>query len=222
MENNYEDTARIAEAVAGGGHRQIVGDMWQEIGRLQFEFMIQQGLKSHHRLVDVGCGSLRGGVHFIEYLEPGSYHGLDINRTLIDAGLQQELTADQRAKLSPKSFSVSDVFQFDCPDATFDFGIALSLFTHLSFNKIRLCLEQLHGKMKAGGVFFATVFETEGMPISDPRRQRGGKMTFGYKDPFHYSREDLLYMGRTTGWNVQWYGDFSHPRGQQMVRLTPA
>lgn len=42
-------------------HRIAVGGMWDEIGKLQFEFMVKQGLKPHHKFLDIGCGSLRGG-----------------------------------------------------------------------------------------------------------------------------------------------------------------
>lgn len=68
-----------------GEHRSFIGGMWDELGDLQFEFMKEQGLKPHHRLGDVGCGALRGGVKFIPYLDAGNYYGLDINASCIDA-----------------------------------------------------------------------------------------------------------------------------------------
>ena len=55
------------------GHRDYVGAHWEELGSLQFRFMVDQGLLPHHVLVDIACGSLRGGVHFIPYLDPGNY-----------------------------------------------------------------------------------------------------------------------------------------------------
>ncbi len=45
-----------------------VGGMWDKVGVLQFDFLMKQGLQSHYALLDVGCGSLRGGIHFIKYL----------------------------------------------------------------------------------------------------------------------------------------------------------
>lgn len=65
--------------------------MWDELGKLQFDLLVQQGLKPQHFLLDVGCGSLRGGVHFIRYLEPGHYFGVDESRELLDAGRRIEL-----------------------------------------------------------------------------------------------------------------------------------
>lgn len=44
-------------------------------------------LTERSRVVDYGCGSLRVGQHFIQYLNPDSYIGLDIWKELIDMGV---------------------------------------------------------------------------------------------------------------------------------------
>ena len=56
----------------------MVGGMWDEIGRLQFEFLRARGLKADHWLLDIGCGCLRGGIHAIKYLKTGNYYGFCI------------------------------------------------------------------------------------------------------------------------------------------------
>lgn len=73
------------------GHRDYVGGLWEEIGQLQCAFLVAQGLKSFHCLLDIGCGALRGGVHFIRYLDPGNYLGLEKEKTLIELGVDKEL-----------------------------------------------------------------------------------------------------------------------------------
>ena len=73
------------------GHRAYVGGLWEEIGQLQFDFLVEQGLRPSHCFLDIACGSLRGGVHFIRYLEPGHYLGLDREPKLIELGVQEEL-----------------------------------------------------------------------------------------------------------------------------------
>ena len=52
----------------------------------------------HHRLLDIGCGALRGGVHFVRYLEDGNYAGLDVNRSLIAAGHRELQSAGLHEK----------------------------------------------------------------------------------------------------------------------------
>jgi hypothetical protein len=76
--------------------------MWEPIGRRQLEFLMEQGLQPHHYLVDIGCGSLRAGVHLIRYLDSGHYAGMDIDQRLIKAGwreLEQANLADRQPTL---------------------------------------------------------------------------------------------------------------------------
>ena len=54
-----------SEIFDGDGHRAYVGGLWEALGSLQFKFMIDRGLEPQHVLLDVGCGTLRGGVRFI-------------------------------------------------------------------------------------------------------------------------------------------------------------
>ena len=42
--NNYNDLKLAASVVAEGRHRQFVGGMWEEIGRLQFDYAVKRGL----------------------------------------------------------------------------------------------------------------------------------------------------------------------------------
>ncbi len=141
----------------------MIGGKWDEIGALQFEYLKAQGLRPHHKLLDVGCGSLRGGVHFVGYLDAGGYSGLDINKSLLDAGYDVELAALGLQDRLPRTNLVCDAeFEFGGPDGVFDYAMAQSVFTHLSLNRIRQCLAKVARVMKPGGVFYATFFELPG------------------------------------------------------------
>jgi len=91
MENTYMDLELTQRLVADGEHRSFIGGMWNEIGTLQFEYLKSKGLKPAHKLLDVGCGSLRGGVHFVSYLNSHNYYGFDLNASLIEAGINIEI-----------------------------------------------------------------------------------------------------------------------------------
>ncbi len=39
---------------------------------------------------------------------------------------------------------------------------------------------------------------------------------------FQYVRADIEQLARDEGWNVEYIGDWGHPRNQRMLRLTPA
>ena len=75
-------------------HNEPLPVPWDEIGKLQFDFLVRSGLQPHHYFLDVGCGSLRGGVHFIPYLETAHYLGIDKEVDLINAGIERELGHD--------------------------------------------------------------------------------------------------------------------------------
>lgn len=219
LENSYFDLERNRDGVRAGLHRQLIGDQWDAIGSLQFEFLVSEGLKPEHKLLDIGCGSLRGGVHFVNYLEPGNYYGSDLNQAFLDAGYDIELAeAGIQAKLPRDNLTCTDSFDLPWPDAIFDFAIAQSVFTHLTFNRIRQCLVRTAPKMRPGGTFFATFFELpQGMPSDQPlRHDPGGKVTYDVRDPYHYTVRDLSFAIGDLPWRLRYIGDWNHPRAQRM------
>ncbi|HXG47860.1 MAG TPA: hypothetical protein VNO52_09560, partial [Methylomirabilota bacterium] len=50
---------------------------WDELQAYQLRVLQANGLRPEHRLLDIGCGPLQGGVAFIGYLAPGHYVGVD-------------------------------------------------------------------------------------------------------------------------------------------------
>lgn len=194
-------------------HRGYVGGMWEEIGRVQFDFMVRQGLKPQDILVDVGCGSLRGGRFFIAYLDPEHYLGIDHHAWLIKAGLKHEVPERLRDEKRPH-FVISDRFEFHKFRKRPDYGIAQSLFSHLAREDILLCLANLRAEMQAGGRFYAT-FVPKGFLPED-------YVNPGHSDDrqaFQYDAEEILAIGREAGWQARYIGDWGHPRGQQMLEF---
>jgi len=79
-----------------------IGGSWEEVGNAQWEFLINQGLRPHHKLLDIGCGTLRAGRHFIKHLDTGNYTGLDISPKAIEYGrrlVHQEGLSDKHPRL---------------------------------------------------------------------------------------------------------------------------
>lgn len=79
-----------------------IGGRWDVIGPLQFNYLVDNGLKPWHRMLDIGCGTLRGGRHFIRYLEPNRYTGVDISSGVIAAAkalVEAEQLTDKRPML---------------------------------------------------------------------------------------------------------------------------
>jgi hypothetical protein len=218
---DYEDIDGISRSVVEGRHRDVIGGLWEEIGRLQFEYLLANGLARSSRLVDVGCGCLRGGIHFVSYLDENLYFGIDSNASLLDAGYDIELKLAGLDKKLPRENLVCDgEFKFDAFPAAFDFAIAQSLFTHLPANQIRLCLTRLAAKMKCGGKFFATFFlVAEDHPFGEPSTHRGGVASFDAKDPYHYRFSDIAQLCKGLPWRASLIGDWGHPRDQYMIEF---
>lgn len=220
--NDYEDREAMQRMFARHEHRELVGGMWDEIGRLQLDFMEEQGLLPSMRLLDVGCGCLRGGVHFVRFLDPENYFGIDALQELLDAGYEIELKTLGLVDKLPRTHLVCDSeFRFERFGVSFDMAIAQSLFTHLPLNHIRLCLARLATVMKPGGQFFATVFicgesEEWAAPIV---HEPGQVTTYPAMDPYHVRVADLRWCADGLPWAVSYVGDWHHPRAQKMVRF---
>jgi SAM-dependent methyltransferase len=208
-----------ADEIAAGHHRQAVGGMWDEIGRLQRDFLISRGLRPEHRFVDVGCGALRGGIHFVAYLAHGHYHGLDINSSLIEAGRMELKSAglDQKGA----NLLVNDQFDLTPFGKSFDYGLALSVFTHVPFNTIVRCLTRVREVLAARGRFFATFFQAP-RPAYLERlvHKRGGICTHYDCDPFHLSYDEIRIASELAGLSVTLIGEWNHPRDQKMLEFT--
>jgi cyclopropane fatty-acyl-phospholipid synthase-like methyltransferase len=199
-------------------HRHLVGGHWDEIGRLQFDFMISRGLTPASKLLDVGCGALRGGVHFVRHLDDGNYYGIDINKSLLKAG-KQEL---RESGLGGKQVHLQRTDQFDATGfgVQFDFGISVSLITHLCANQIIYCFLQMRRVMHERSSFYFSFFEVPELPVSDAYSQpRSGVVTHFLSDPFHYTRDQIEYCARSAGLKPYYVGDWKHPRDQQMLEL---
>ena len=217
----YDDPDAIAKGIDREEHRELIGGFWNEIGTLQFEFLKSEGLMPSHRLLDIGCGSLRLGVQMAAYLDPGNYWGTDLNEALLTAGYEREIQPTGLSPRLPRGNLVTDG-EFLFPDLPndFDFAIAQSVFTHLPLNHLRLCLTNLAAHLPGPCLFYATFFlvpeeHAHGAVTHHP----GGVISHPHKDPFHHTLADLRHAAAGLPWDIEPIGDWKHPRNQQMVRF---
>lgn len=203
------------------GHRDAVGGMWDEMGEKQLQMLIEYGLMPHHDFLDVGCGSLRAGVHLIPYLEPGRYVGIDQEQSLLDAGIAKELGAERAQTFRPQLACMDD-FGFERLGRTFDYAIAQSVFSHLEFNLIARCIVNIDRVLNPGGTFFATFFHNPyGAAMIDPiPRQNGAFFTHYDRDPFHYDLAWFEALVAKLSIEMEFIGAWGHPRDQQLLRFT--
>lgn len=196
------------------GHRNYVGgkgEYWDLIGKLQYDFLLKNGLKKDDVLLDVACGSLRLGVHLIPYLNKGNYLGIDKEKLLIELGLLHEIDKNI-LKVKKPEFVISNKFEFHKFSKVADYAIAQSLFTHLPPPNIHLCLSNLKGFLNKNSVFFATFFlsKIKHNNFENPHDHK----------KFSYTKNEIIGFGNQNGWKVRIIGDWHHPRKQIMVEFT--
>ena len=199
-------------------HRDFIGGKWDEIGKLQFNFLLERGLQPQHKLLDIGCGCLRGGIHFISYLQADNYYGLDVNASLIKAAWHEIKLAQLEVK-NPHLL-VNDKFEIDQFHQQFDFMLSISLFTHLPMNIIIRCLSEVQKNLTTHGKYYSTFFVAPSSAHTAPISHYPGGITTNYDfDPFHYSLEEISFMAQIAGLEINFIGDWNHPRNQQIVEF---
>ncbi|WP_062017358.1 class I SAM-dependent methyltransferase [Aureimonas sp. AU4] len=220
--NPYDDdfTQRLS---APDGHRNIIGGLWDEMGALQRDYLVDHGLRPGDRLLDIGCGSLRAGVMLVPYLAPAHYYGIDYLSALIEEGYEREIRRlGLDSRLPRENLAEERAFAVPFEGVTFDVALAQSVFTHLPINHLRLCLARLRPRMREGGRFFCTFFMAPdllqtGETMRHPPRSE--VETFCWRDPFHVWRRDILFAMEGLGWELEDIEAWGHPRGQEMARF---
>lgn len=203
---------RLRPASLAPDHRAAVGprETFDVVAASQFHLLTELGLRESHFLLDIGCGSLRGGRLFIPYLLPGRYFGLEPERWLVDAGIEHELGRDLMALKRPV-FRYGDDFRLTAFGRRFDFLLAQSIFSHASLSQIRVCLGEAAKVMGPSSTFAATFFEGE--------HDHAG--TAWFPGAVRYRFETLLEVSRDAGLGCERL-DWPHPNGQTWLRLALA
>jgi SAM-dependent methyltransferase len=119
------------KAISLGDHKNHLGggaEKWEMRGLFQLDLLRRAGLQPSHRVIDIGCGPIRAGEHFIRYLDRGNYCGIDYNVDFIRAA---ELTVAGDLSLSRKAPVLKTVRNFEFAGlGKFDFGLSWSVLNH--------------------------------------------------------------------------------------------
>lgn len=125
------------------------------IAAMTFCLLTTIGLRQHHRMLDIGCGSLRLGRLFIPYLNVGNYTGIEPNAWLVDEGVRNEVGASQ-IRLKRPNFVTGENAEMLHGKGPFDYAVAQSVFSHCSLQLIRGWLCGLAPLLTPGGTLLAT------------------------------------------------------------------
>jgi cyclopropane fatty-acyl-phospholipid synthase-like methyltransferase len=124
------------------------------VAAMTFGLLTTLGLRQHHRLLDIGCGSLRNGRLFIPYLNNGNYVGIEPNQWLVEEGISQEI-GQNLVDLKQPHFYFTDSADA-LPEEPFDFAVAQSIFSHTGADLLERWLSQITKILKPTGAMTAT------------------------------------------------------------------
>ncbi len=129
---------------------------WKETQGFQIDFLRSQGLQPDDRLLDLGCGVLRGGLPLIDYLNTGRYTGVDVRPDVITEAESLvknfNLTSKNPALYASDNFGVSEI-----NPNTQDMIFSFQLLYHLSDKLVFECLHACAKLLKTEGRLFANV-----------------------------------------------------------------
>ena len=199
------------QALALGRHREIVGGRWDETGRIQMQILQAEGMRPHHRLLDIGAGSMRLGCKAVPYLEPGHYWATDASMALMQRGRLIEMP--DPARLPAKQMIEDAAFAFPGVPPCMDYAIAFGVFTHLPDAHLADALRALHKGQPGLKAFLFTVFLAPDSAAGQPFRQADGVVTHPDRPPYHRRAQDVAAIVADTGWALA-LRDTVLPRGQ--------
>ncbi len=142
-------------------YRAYVGpfEQYDVMGATQFALLYALGIRQNHRLLDIGCGSLRAGRLFITYLEPGNYAGIEPNTWLIDEAISKQIGQDL-IDIKHPSFRATDAFDVEGL-GEFDFVVAQSIASHAGPELVPKLLGAVHDALAPSGIAAVTFIHAD-------------------------------------------------------------
>lgn len=170
--------------------------------KFQIKFLKAKGLKPEHNLLDLGCGTLRGGIPLIDYLGKGNYCGVDVRpKVLKEAKVElKEAGLEHKAPVLMTTDEMTSSLKTE-----FDFVWAFSVLIHMNDKILTDTLQFISKRLKKGGVFYANVnigknaeMQWQGFPVvtrtEDFYRKKAGGFGLDMK---HVGT--LLSLGHNSG-----------------------
>lgn len=147
----------VSDTKAAELRHALVGpaDLWQMKRQFQIEFLRARGLQPGNHLLDLGCGTLRGGIPLIDFLQEGHYTGIEVRADVLAEGRRELAEAGLLAK-SPTLMQCDRLDSLDLP-VRYDFVWAFAVLIHMSDAILETALAAIARHLAPGGCFFGNV-----------------------------------------------------------------
>lgn len=134
-------------------------ESWETRGAAQLTFLRELGMRSEHRLLEIGCGCMSLGHAAIRFLHAGHYVGIEPNGWLVESWLQREEErgqGDYVRQKNPRFLWTSD-FDASGLGVPFEFAFAHSVLSHAAHWQMPMMLQRVRDVMPVGGVLLASL-----------------------------------------------------------------
>lgn len=179
---------------------------WKQFQKYQLHVLTARGLKPEHRLLDIGCGPISGGLKLIPYLNANKYVGIDIKTNCIkEAHIQLA-----KANLSVKNpfLAVSKSFgKEELGDRKFDYIWAGQVLYHFDDNTMNTLFKEISSRMILGSIFLGDIL---GSPYTPPSGIQWQKYKF-----YGHTPDALKTVGKRYGLQMINLGqicNFNYPK----------
>jgi SAM-dependent methyltransferase len=135
--------------------------LWKLKRDFQIQFLLQADLQPHHQFLEIGFGTLRGGIPIIQYLNEGHYTGTEIRMKVVEEA-KNELHEANLLHKKPDLIIEPDINKVKLKKK-FDYIWAFSVLTHMKNDILNECFSFVHDNLNDNGVFYANV-STAGKP----------------------------------------------------------
>jgi SAM-dependent methyltransferase len=125
-----------SEGIFTGGPPQY----FEIAGRLQLAALLREGVYPWSKVLDIGCGCLRGGYWLIHFLDTNRYFGIEPNTVMLQKGIERVLEHEVFEQKQPH-FDTNDKFDFSVFGEKFDVVIARSIWSHASKAQVQIMLD---------------------------------------------------------------------------------
>ncbi|MEU6670099.1 methyltransferase [Streptomyces sp. NPDC046727] len=198
------DVARNPDRAVGSPSR----DQWLETGKMQFDYLVEHGLRPDDRVLEIGCGNLRAGWRLIDYLDTGHYYGIDISPDVLVAAKKTLVMQGIQSKV-PHLTLVQDLKLDFLPAGYFTVVHAHSVFSHTPPEDIEECLANVRRVMAPEGFFDFTFYRTE------------GEEHHLLREDFFYRSGTLIALAEKYGLRARFMNDWENlPHNQSKIRVT--
>ncbi len=164
MKLSQEAPIRLQKKAEMLGEKTFLGvpvQNFEKGGRELLSYVLEAGLNPDSKLVDIGCGVLRGGYWLIHFLDPGCYYGIEPHGGRLKMGINTILEPEILEAKRPR-FDTNPRFDTSVFEEKFDFFLAYSVWTHASKPQIQTMLDAFLRDAKDGGVFLTSYLPANG------------------------------------------------------------